>query len=432
MWGVDASAQCGDGYKSPTTKPPIKPDQCDLLAGIKTLKAGQLDDYHSQVTFLKSLLNISTPAGHDVIHDELEDSNEEDIESEIESLWTIDWDEAPWSREQHRVKHQEFGLNIGSEYSYSKESIDSLSEGNSVKKQRGIGNPPTTAELMDMTLEELADYFSFQYNAYLEGYKVSPGGEVQMMDEAYFMQQAKRRSLNNSSGNPILNHEVSEGLSKSHMVWAHIQTFKLTCSMEDTMKKNSAHKLEETKGLWVLVKDMNIKLEMSASAVLATDECHKEIEELQSIIQGISKEGQTLQSLVTNIKASGVTEMNEFPLIIKVLRILKVLWQTWMQGSPIIKMPHRDLYVTSQVSKIQNSQDVHGHILHMSAKELPPAYAFLPTGPPAHQQLYAQIMEEDGIQTPCVEVNGALVTIVSYHEPPVSTAKSAFLQSNVS
>jgi hypothetical protein len=48
-WGIDASAPCGDGLTSPTTKPPHKPDQQSLLAGVQTLKAGQLNDQHSQI-----------------------------------------------------------------------------------------------------------------------------------------------------------------------------------------------------------------------------------------------------------------------------------------------------------------------------------------------------------------------------------------------
>jgi hypothetical protein len=47
-WGVDASAPCGDGNTSPTTKPPIKPDQRSLLTGIETLKTGKSDDHHAQ------------------------------------------------------------------------------------------------------------------------------------------------------------------------------------------------------------------------------------------------------------------------------------------------------------------------------------------------------------------------------------------------
>jgi hypothetical protein len=110
------------------------------------------------------------------------------------------------------------------------------------------------------------------------------------------------------------------------------------------------------------------------------------------------------------------------PLIAKVLRILKALWQTWMQGSLITKMPHRDLSVASQVgpraffmpiliddrflqelfrqchssirrtlafeaevrtdlnlrltalerqvNRVQKSQGIHGQVLHISAKEL--------------------------------------------------------------
>ncbi|KAG2125854.1 hypothetical protein BD769DRAFT_1388300 [Suillus cothurnatus] len=129
-------------------------------------------------------------------------------------------------------------------------------------------------------------------------------------------------------------------------------TFKI--STPDSIHWLKRH-LSETEGLHTLVNDMNTKM---ASAVLATDECCKEMDDLRNIIQGISDEGQTLRKLVMDIK-------------------------TWIQGSPIIKMLHRNLSIANQtklnlrlmdlekqVSKVQNSQGVHGQILCMSVKEL--------------------------------------------------------------
>jgi uncharacterized protein YfkK (UPF0435 family) len=65
--------------------------------------------------------------------------------------------------------------------------------------------------------------------------------------------------------------------------------------------------LEETEGLRALVKEMNAKLEMYASAVLVADECRTVTDDLRNIIEGIGEEGRTLRILVTNIKASGAS-----------------------------------------------------------------------------------------------------------------------------
>jgi hypothetical protein len=100
---------------------------------------------------------------------------------------------------------------------------------------------------------------------------------------------------------------------------------------------------------------MNTKM---ASAVLATDECRKEMDDLRNIIQGISDEGQTLRKLVMDVKVSGALRVTCYyvilillcsRLIVKVLKILNTLSQTWIQGSPIIKMLHRNLSIANQV-----------------------------------------------------------------------------------
>ncbi|KAG1883603.1 hypothetical protein F4604DRAFT_1920107 [Suillus subluteus] len=334
----------------------------------------------------------------------------------------------------------------------------------------------------------------------------------------------------------------------------------LTRSMEDTMKKNPAHKvledssivipsdkvaevvdqfskhnpdlalaaiecadllqsadlsqmfdmlqndLEETKGLQALVKEMNTKLEISASAVLATDECRKEIDVLQNVIQRISEEGQTLRSLVTNIKSSHSQGLENLEGAVADLdarfsdykdasqRSIRrkselfrqchssIRWTLVFEAGVQTDLNLRLTALEKQVSMVRHSQDVHGQILHVSEKELgtlclefeifrrdthelqqacssfwcimvneienilnkvisemnslppclgddlrdemlrsdtPQAYAFLPVGNPAHQQLYAQVVEEDSVQTPCVEVASASFTVV--HQPLIQS-----------
>ncbi|KAG2033665.1 hypothetical protein BDR03DRAFT_1014065 [Suillus americanus] len=216
------------------------------------------------------------------------------------------------------------------------------------------------------------------------------------------------------------------------------------------------------------------------------------IDDLQNVIQGISKEGQTLQSLVTNIKSSHSQGLKNLEGAVADLdarfsnykdasqRSIYCKSELFRQCHSSIKrtltfkaevQTDLNLHLTAlekQVSKVQNSKDVHGQILHMSAKELacrsfwctivnemedirnraisetnsllpcpgddlrdemlrsdvPPAYACLPVGTPAHQ-LYTQIMEEDSVQTPCKEVAGASATVV--RQPPFHSKMSTDL-----
>ncbi|KAG2129995.1 hypothetical protein BD769DRAFT_1666928 [Suillus cothurnatus] len=149
--------------------------------------------------------------------------------------------------------------------------------------------------------------------------------------------------------------------------------------------------LSETEGLHTLVKDMNTKM---ASAVLATDECRKEMDDLRNIIQGISDEGQTLRKLVMDVKSSHSEGLENLEYTVadldtrfsdykdasqKSIHRKSELFRQFhssvrrtlaFEAEVQTKLNLRLTDLEKRVSKVQNSQGVHGQILRMSAKEL--------------------------------------------------------------
>ncbi|KAG2045931.1 hypothetical protein BDR06DRAFT_977853 [Suillus hirtellus] len=247
----------------------------------------------------------------------------------------------------------------------------------------------------------------------------------------------------------------------------------LTCSMEDTMKKDPAHKVLEDSTIVIpadnvaevllmdefhenvnnfYAKFHPLAKELEETEVLVADQCHTETDDLCNIIQGISKEGQTLRCLVTNIKSSHSQGLGDLEGAVADLDARFSNYKDPSQRSIRCKSA-----LERQVSKVQNSQGVHGQILCMSAQELGILCLELENSqcdthelqqacssfwrtivdeienirngvisenslPPCprddlHNKMLRsnRIIEEDSVQTPCIEVAGASATVIPFH-----------------